>query len=156
MIFLGGIRTKRLTTYICDRAHGAEGVSENNLTGAYCRGAFEATALVDRLAAIEDILGDDYDLDWLLNLVEASDEGRCLIVPKVVRLEKGDDVWYVDKENRELEHGTIFFAVYKDGKLDSFSVDFDCGDFDEFSGVAWGKHFFGSEKVAKIALAEVD
>lgn len=62
---------KRLTTYICDRAHGAEGVSENNLTGTYCRGSFEATAIVDRLAKIEDILGDEYDLDRLREIVSA-------------------------------------------------------------------------------------
>lgn len=61
---------ERLTKYICDRAHGAEGVSAEKLTGAYCRGKFEATALVGRLASIEDILGNDYDLDRLRELVE--------------------------------------------------------------------------------------
>lgn len=33
----------------------------------------------DRLAVIEDILGDDYDLDRLRELVEADREGRCAI-----------------------------------------------------------------------------
>ena len=56
---------ERLTKYICDHAHGAEGVRDDALTGSYCRGEFEATAIVDRLAAIEDILGDEYDLDRL-------------------------------------------------------------------------------------------
>lgn len=32
-----------------------------------------------RLAAIEDILGDDYDLDRLRELVEADRDGRCHI-----------------------------------------------------------------------------
>lgn len=32
--------------------------------------------LVDRLAAIEDILGDEYELDRLRKLVEADREGR--------------------------------------------------------------------------------
>lgn len=67
---------KRLTAYICERAHGAEGVSESRLTGAYCRGQFEATALVERLAKIEDILGDDYDLDRLWVIVEADRRKR--------------------------------------------------------------------------------
>lgn len=36
---------------------------------------------VFRLAAIEDILGDDYDLDRLKELVEADRDGRCVILP---------------------------------------------------------------------------
>lgn len=72
---------ERLTRYICDRAHGAQGVSESKLTGAYCRGQFEATAVVERLAAIEDVLGDTYDLDRLRELVEADKDGRCVVLP---------------------------------------------------------------------------
>lgn len=45
---------ERLTTHICGHAHGAEGLRDDNLTGNYCRGEFEATAIVDRLAAYED------------------------------------------------------------------------------------------------------
>lgn len=36
---------------------------------------------VDRLALIEDILGDDYDLDRLRELVEADRDGRCVVLP---------------------------------------------------------------------------
>lgn len=61
---------KRLTKEICGRAHGAEGVSEDKLTGVYCRGEFEATAIVERLFAIEEILGDDYNLERLQVLVK--------------------------------------------------------------------------------------
>lgn len=39
------------------------------------------TDVIDRLAAIEDILGDEYDLDRIRELVEADRDGRCLIVP---------------------------------------------------------------------------
>ena len=35
----------------------------------------------DRLAAIEDILGDEYDLDRLRELVQADKEGRVYILP---------------------------------------------------------------------------
>lgn len=73
---------ERLTRYFSDWAHGAEGVSDKGLTGAYCRGKFEATAIVDRLAAIEGILGDTYDLDHLRELVEADRDGRVRIVLK--------------------------------------------------------------------------
>ena len=37
--------------------------------------------LKDRLAAIEDILGDEYELDRLRELVEADREGRCVVLP---------------------------------------------------------------------------
>ena len=35
---------------------------------------------VDRLAAIEDILGDKYDLDRLRELAQADREGRCVVI----------------------------------------------------------------------------
>lgn len=34
-----------------------------------------------RLCDIEDILGDEYDLDRLRNLVQADREGRCVVLP---------------------------------------------------------------------------
>lgn len=34
-----------------------------------------------RLSAIEDILGDEYDLDRLRELKQADDEGRCVVLP---------------------------------------------------------------------------
>ena len=36
---------------------------------------------IHRLAAIEDILGDDYDLDRLRELAQAEKEGRCVELP---------------------------------------------------------------------------
>lgn len=71
---------ERLTKYICERAHGSEGVSSEKLAGAYCRGKFEATAIVERLAVIEDILGDEYDLNRLRDLVQADRDGRCVVL----------------------------------------------------------------------------
>lgn len=35
----------------------------------------------EKLAAIEDILGDDYDLDRLRELAEAERDGRCVVLP---------------------------------------------------------------------------
>ena len=43
--------------------------------------ACEESAIYDRLAAIEDILGDEYDLDRLRELKQADDEGRCVVLP---------------------------------------------------------------------------
>lgn len=36
--------------------------------------------VIDRLAAIEDILGEEYDLDRLRELVQADREGRCVVI----------------------------------------------------------------------------
>lgn len=47
---------------------------------------------VDRLAEIEDILGDEYDLDHLRELVEADRDGRCLVLP----VKEGDKVWHIN------------------------------------------------------------
>ena len=46
---------------------------------------------VNRLAAIEDILGDEYDLDELKEVVQAKRKGRCIVLP----CKKGDTVWRI-------------------------------------------------------------
>ena len=62
------------------------------------------TDVIDRLAAIEDILGDEYDLDRLRELAQADREGRCVVLP--VKLH--DKLYYVDKEQvRETEVESI-------------------------------------------------
>lgn len=42
----------------------------------------------ERLKLIEDILGNDYDLDRLRELVQADREGRCFITPFVAMVEQ--------------------------------------------------------------------
>lgn len=49
-----------------------------------------------RLKKIEDILGDDYDLDRLRELVEADREGRCYITSVKI----GDRIFVPDKEGK--------------------------------------------------------
>lgn len=44
---------------------------------------------IERLAALEDILGDGYDLDRLRELVEADRDGRCVV------LLSNDDVYTI-------------------------------------------------------------
>lgn len=107
---------------------------------------------LQELKQIKDILGDDYDLSRLRELVEADRGGRCVVLPKEGTLKKGDNVWYVDRETGEIEGGTVFSSYYKNGMLDTFSVDFEDGDFDEFIGSAWGTCIFGSQKYAEAAL----
>ena len=56
----------------------------------------------DRLAAIEDILGDEYDLDELREMVQAKREGRC-----VVLLCKVEDDVYINILGRTLPFTVI-------------------------------------------------
>lgn len=37
---------------------------------------------IERLASIEDILGDTYDINRMRELVEADKDGRCIILPQ--------------------------------------------------------------------------
>ena len=67
-----------------------------------------------RLAAIEDILGDEYDLDELREMVQAKREGRCVVPPcKVGQKVKVDvrtwgNVWnYKTVENGKFLIGEI-------------------------------------------------
>lgn len=55
--------------------------------------------VIDRLAAIEEILGDDYDLDRLKELVQADREGRCAKLPcKEFFSMLGGDVYAIDDD----------------------------------------------------------
>lgn len=51
--------------------------------------------VIDRLAAIEDILGDKYDLDRLRELVQADREGRCVML----NMPRKHLVWGDDDKN---------------------------------------------------------
>ena len=59
-------------------------------------GQWKNEALI-RLSKIEDILGDEYDLDRLKELVQADKEGRCQVIPcKEFFSMLGDDVYTID------------------------------------------------------------
>ena len=74
-------------------------------TAAVCNKAtVQATTMRSRLKEIEDILGDDYDLDRLKEMVEADREGRCVVLPCKLH----DKVFFV-------ENGCV-----KETEVDSF------------------------------------
>ena len=60
----------------------------------------------DRLAAIEDILGDEYDLDHLRELAQADREGRCVVLPAGI----GDTVYHITtcKNFSQVLDGTMY------------------------------------------------
>lgn len=64
---------------------------------------------VDRLTDIEDILGDDYDLSQLKELVEAEKDGRCVVLP----CNPGDFVWVITERGSKCVERWIVHRVYK-------------------------------------------
>ena len=127
---------KRITYYLMK---GSESDGYYLKPGVSCEEARE------RIGIIEDILGEDYDLNCLRELIEESKN-----LSKMLKV--SDNIWYVDFEEGNIERGKVETVNYKNKKLDCFSVYFENGDFDVFNGSAWGKCFFGSELSARKAL----
>lgn len=65
--------------------------------------------VVGRLCAIEDILGDDYDLDRLRELAEADGAGRVVVLPCKV----GDSVYFITG---------IHGKIVKDAKVEEIYI----------------------------------
>ena len=98
----------------------------------------------DRLAAIEDILGDEYDLDKLMELVQAKRKERCVVLP----CKKGDTVWrivhdatpHITKDrctNIKVENKEVWVNLIGDRVM---------------GGWNFGKLLFLNEKEAEVAL----
>lgn len=71
----GGISVERLTFVKCPHWWGRG----RNPTPYSSRQTFQIVC--DRLGKIEDILGDDYDLERLREIIQADRDGRCGIQP---------------------------------------------------------------------------
>ena len=69
-------------------------------------------------------------------------------------IENGDDVWYVDYEENNVEHGIITSVTYKDGEVYAFFVEWDYGDADEYDGQGLGRHYFLKQSNALDELRE--
>lgn len=59
-----------------------------------CNGCPIANAF-DRLAAIEDILGDDYDINQLKEIVQADREGKVEMFP----CKPGEEIWVIERDD---------------------------------------------------------
>lgn len=68
---------------------------------------------IHRLTAIEDILGDEYDLDELKEMVQAKREGRCVVQEFI----PGGEVWVVerDEDGEATEVSCFVFVVSVSG-----------------------------------------
>lgn len=62
--------------------------------------------LASRLATIENIIGNNYDLERLKELVEADKEGKCVVLPCKV----GQDAWFYASTMKELCKAKIIKA----------------------------------------------
>lgn len=94
-------------------------------------------------------------------ITEALQTAVCLLRERVdleecaIAVKKRTPVWYVDFELGEIEEVEILEVHYKDGRIDSFSVNFkESGDFDEFVVDAIGDNFFASREMAETALVK--
>ena len=106
---------------------------------------------IHRLVTIEDILGDEYDLDRLRELVEADREGRCVVLP----CKLGDTVFKIGASIcmwRETDHCDEYCNGYEYRDCwegcravceDKFSLD----DLQRF-----GKNVFLTREAAEAAL----
>lgn len=100
---------KRLTDTRRSRCVFCEAADEEC---AFAAGEFSAPCpdyrRYQRLAAIEDILGDDYDLDRLKELVQADREGKCVLLPCKV----GDKLYKISENGvKEVVVQSIVFML---------------------------------------------
>ena len=71
-------------------------------------------SMTNRLAAIEDILGDEYDIDRLRALAQADREGRCVMLP--VR-------GYTDKDGEQALNSAMHTCFYHNNPVTRYIAD---------------------------------
>ena len=81
---------KRLTEYTIPET-GFSVVSEEKYKRILMEEKPSVEKVYNRLKKIEDILGDEYGLDELREMVQAKRKGRCIVLP----CKKGDTVWRI-------------------------------------------------------------
>ena len=89
--------------------------------------------MVERLEAIEDILGDSYNIDRLRELVKADRDGRYVVLP----VKEGDIVYH------------IIWDLFEDYPPEIVEYPFSIRDYDEI-----GNSVFLTEEDAEAALEE--
>lgn len=126
------------------------------LTNKNLRKEMENTVIIEvpwaasawvRFADIEDILGDDYDLDRLKELVEADRDGRCVVLPCRV----GDTLYYIGGTYKTLIEPVTVEEVYIGDGV--FAVGVSSG-FTTFT--LQEKEWYKSKKEAEAALEKME
>ncbi len=114
--------------------------------------------IYQRLLEIEDILGDDYDLDRLKELVEAGRGGRCVVLPCKI----GDTIYDISRaEIKESKVVSISFSaselpyrvsICAENYNYAVTIDIEMNDFIEIDD--FGKIVFFTREEAEEALKE--
>lgn len=118
--------------------------------------AVQAAEMRGRLSLIEDILGDDYNLDRLREIAEAEREGRCVVLPCKV----GDRVWVTTAYGKQYDppiEGHIYQFVLHDDEIVYLEaiIWMDIGDGRRGYGYterSFGKVVFLTREAAEAAL----
>ncbi len=131
---------ERLTKRISGYAHGAEGITKDKLTGSYCRGQFEATACIDKLAEYEDL----------------EEQGRLLRLPCKV----GDMVYIVHPDASHIAKAQVNKIEVKPsvcGKM-CYLIEYvrNRGCLYRYFENDFGKTIFLTQKEAESALKETE
>lgn len=95
----------------------------------------EFDGFVNRLGSIEDILGADYDLNRLRELVEADRAGRCMVLPVIPALRpgtRGSEIFILLDSGEIVEDGVcdILIGPNSRGEMNFIFSTFDSGDFE--------------------------
>lgn len=149
---------ERLTTW----TNGERAAITNNNGETPLQQSLKIPVVIERLAKIEDILGNEYDLDRLRELIDADREGRCTIFPcrdwlDLVFGEQevfyGIDTDYIENPIREITVHNEERFIWYDGWKNLVFCGVDENGLDwEFSPEEVGKTVFLTEEQAESAL----
>lgn len=107
---------------------------------------------INRLFDIEDILGDEYDLDRLKELVEADREGRCVLLPRKV----GDKLYKISENGvKEVVVQSIVFMLSHTVNHLTVHVANERGAMTEIETKDFGKTVFLTREEAEAALKKM-
>ena len=114
-------------------------------------GQWKNEALI-RLSKIEDILGDEYDLDRLKELVQADKEGRCVLLPCKV----GDKLYKISENGvKEVVVQSIVFMLSHTVNHLTVHVANERGAMTEIETKDFGKTVFLTLEEAEAALEKM-
>ena len=124
--------------------------------------AKQTESVMGRLAAIEDILGDEYGLDRLRELGQADREGRCVVLPCKDWLDivfgdqevfYGIDAEYIENPIRQISVDSSARCTWYDGWKTVVLKGYDENGLDwEFSPEEIGKTVFLTRDEAEAVL----
>nr|DAS22626.1 MAG TPA: hypothetical protein [Caudoviricetes sp.] len=127
------------------------------LGGPFCEEGYCSQRRVwERLKSIEDILGGDYNLDRLRELVQADREGRCVVLPCMI----GDTVYVLNHHlGRVFENEVAGFSVgYPSDNRNNVSTvyvgKYGSKTFRRWKFQRFGKTVFLTREEAEAALRE--